>query len=93
LALAFAHFFQVLSLDIFFFSNRREYIYIYIYREKKKAAKKGRSLPSSSRCALSFLAHASTLSFQMFSLDIFFFSNIRHKEKHKEKNTIKKKKM
>jgi hypothetical protein len=60
--------------------------------EKKKNANKGRSLLSSFRFALSFLAPTSALSFQALSPNIFFFSNKR-KKKHNEKKTIKKKKM
>jgi hypothetical protein len=60
--------------------------------EKKKIANKGRSLLSSFRFALSFLAPTSALSFQAFFPNIFFFSNKR-KKKHNEKKTIEKKKM
>jgi len=38
-------------------------------------------IPLSSHSALSLLALASTLVFQMFSLDIFFFSNKRKEKK------------
>jgi len=76
----------VFSPSIFFFSSIREKKTI----EKKKYAKKGGSLPSSSRFALSFLALASALSFQAFSPGIFFFSNIR-KKKHKKKTHRKEK--
>jgi hypothetical protein len=54
------------------------------HREKKNA-EKGGSLPSSSRSALSFLALASTLSFQAVFLGIFFFSKIRGKKTQKKK--------
>jgi flagellar biosynthesis protein FlhB len=57
---------------------------------KEKNAKKGRSLPSSSQSALSFLVLAFGLMFlsfrfKRFFLGIFFFSNIK-----KEKNTKRK---
>jgi len=59
---------------------------------------KGRSLPSSSRFALSLLPPAfwpviSTLSFQTLSPWHFFFFQVEEKEeKHKEKKIIEKKK-
>jgi hypothetical protein len=81
LALAFTLLFQTLSPSIFFFLNRRKKIKIKKKTiEKKRNAKKGGNFPLSSHFALSLLALASTLLFQMLSPDIFFFSN-RRKEK------------
>jgi len=84
--LAFALFFQKFTPKIFFFSKRKKKKKTI---EKKKNADKGRSLPSSSRSALSLLAITSSLlflpfCFKHFLLGIFFFSS-RRKKKHKEK--------
>jgi hypothetical protein len=59
--------------------------------KKKKNANKGRSLFSSFRFALSFLALTSALSFQVLSPNIFFFSNKRKKNTMKKKIIEKKK--
>jgi hypothetical protein len=90
--LIFALLFQALFLIILFYStkkknNAKKKKPI----EKKKNANKGRSLLSSFRFALSFLAPTSALSFQVFSPNIFFFSNKR-KKKHNEKKNHREKK-
>ncbi len=86
--LTFALLFQALSLSIFFFSSKKKK-----KNEKKKKthrkeknANKERSLLSSFRFALSFLAPTSALSFQALSPNIFFFSNKRKKKHNEKKN-------
>ncbi len=83
--LIFALLFQVLSFSIFFFSSKKKKNNAEkkTHREEKNA-NRGRSLLSSFRFALSFMAPTSALLFQVFSPNIFFFSN-KQKKKHNEK--------
>jgi len=85
----FALLFQALFFSIFFFSSKKKKTQKKKPIKKKKNANKGRSLFSSFRFALSFLAPTSALSFQVLSLNIFFFSNKR-KKKHNETIETKK---
>jgi len=78
--LTFALLFQALSLSIFFFSSQKKKTQKKKPIEKKKNANKGRSLFSSFRFALLFLAPTYALSFQALSPNIFFFSNKRRKK-------------
>jgi hypothetical protein len=75
-----------------FFSKTKEKKNI----NKKKFAEKGRSLPSSSHSAFSFLAPASGLPLLHFHFKCFllasFFSQVEEKKNTKKKKTIEKKK-
>jgi hypothetical protein len=88
----------MLSHGIFFFSNKRRKKNTRKKKtiKKKKNAKKGSNLPSSSHSALftfgsRFCPLAFALLFQVFSPNIFFFSNIRKKNTKTKKNIEKKK--
>jgi hypothetical protein len=81
--------FQTFSPRIFFFSSRKKNKEKKNHREKRNV-EKGRSLPSSSCYAFSFLAPISTLLFfpfrlKCFLLGIFFFSSRRNKRKTQRK--------